>query len=40
MGEAGKVMWLDKGQSHTVSQPARAAVEALRFLLRTELPSR
>ncbi len=36
MGEAGKVMWLDKGRSHTVSQPARAAVEALRFLLRTE----
>jgi hypothetical protein len=40
MGEAGKVVWLDKGQGHTVSQPAGAAVEALRFLLRTELPSR
>lgn len=36
-GRRGNV--LDKRQSHTVSQPARAAVEALRFLLRTELPS-
>ncbi|HUE89395.1 MAG TPA: hypothetical protein VMO26_25225 [Vicinamibacterales bacterium] len=40
LGEAGKVTWLDKGHSLTLSPAVGAVVETLRFLLETEVPFR
>jgi hypothetical protein len=38
--EAGNVTWLDKGRAHTLIHPSGGVVEALRFLLKTERPTR
>ena len=39
-GEEGKVAWLEKGRSHLISDATGAPAEVLRFLLKTEVPTR
>jgi len=39
-GEAGQVTWLDRGRAHTVAHATGGAVETLRFLLKTGVPTR
>lgn len=39
-GEEGRVAWLDKGRSHHIAGATGAPAEVLRFLLKTEVPTR
>jgi hypothetical protein len=39
-GEEGSVAWLDKGRSHLIADATGGPVETLRFLLKTEVPTR